>query len=410
MRFASPIRHLHEFAAQATPSNPTPDAVRPGASTGTRAQAPQVEYLPYGPAEADTETICEIVGSYGAFEAEYAAIRQNAALMDCPHRGTLRIRGKDRIPFLNRMVTQELKGTKPGDVRASFWLNRKGRIESDLLLVECGDSMLADVDVHAAERTVESLQTFLFSEDVEIESATAEISRFELHGPSALALLSGTIPAIGRLAPGTCASGNLDDMTLTVARWDSTGEPGFILFVQRTHAEAMWTRFLGQSIGKKRVRAAGWLAYNTARIEAGTPLFNVDFGVTNLPHETGILRERVSFTKGCYLGQEVVARMESLGQPKQVLVGLSFKDDVLPVAESQVFSISPEGMGPQVGVVTSSTISPMLGAKPIAFAMVRTAAAVTDTDVLVNAEGRQVRATIGPLRTLPRRGDSRGEH
>ena len=171
----------------------------------------------------------------------------------------------------------------------------------------------------------------------------------------------------------------------------------------RDRAAAIWEFLLATDhiVGqdKRRVRPIGWLAFNIARIEAGTPLFNIDFGPTNLPHESGILHDRVSFTKGCYLGQEIVARMESLGKPKQTLVGLKMQSDLLPVAGAQVFERGADDvMGQQIGIVTSSTLSPMLGAAPIAFAMLKTACAAAGAAVLVNAEGEQVKATVESLR------------
>ena len=156
-------------------------------------------------------------------------------------------------------------------------------------------------------------------------------------------------------------------------------------------------------------RPAGWFATNTARIEAGTPYFRIDFGPTNLPAESGVLNSRVSFTKGCYPGQEVVARMQHLGKPKQKLIGLRVEGDLLPVSDAQVFAIA-EGtsighqmghqLGDQLGVITSSGLAPMLGAVPVAFAMISSRAYEIGTKVLVNAEGEQAIATVTPLAFL----------
>ena len=98
-------------------------------------------------------------------------------------------------------------------------------------------------------------------------------------------------------------------------------------------------------------------AFNVARIEAGSPLFLVDFGRQALPHETGLLARRVNFKKGCYLGQEVVARMESLGKPKQRLVALRMQQDRLPVSGAEVHEARDGGEA--VGRVTSSAPAPM---------------------------------------------------
>ncbi|MCC7406605.1 MAG: aminomethyltransferase family protein, partial [Phycisphaeraceae bacterium] len=139
-------------------------------------------------------------------------------------------------------------------------------------------------------------------------------------------------------------------------------------------------------------RGIGWMAYNTARIEAGSPLFHVDFGPDSLPHETAILSQAVSFTKGCYLGQEIVARMQSLGHPKRLLVGLRLPDDRLPIAGSQVLTAD----GQVVGAVTSSTLSPLLGQTAIALAVVKWGRHEPGTTLRVAAEGAIVDARVVP--------------
>jgi folate-binding protein YgfZ len=149
------------------------------------------------------------------------------------------------------------------------------------------------------------------------------------------------------------------------------------------------------------MRPAGWHAYNIARIEAGTPLYNIDFGEQSLPGETGVLRDRVHFKKGCYLGQEVVARMDALGKPKQVLVALRFAGNergevVQPFPGAHVMVMTEES-AQTVGAVTSSTISPMLGGEAVAFAQVKTKFAEDLSVALeVAAEGSRVRATVQP--------------
>ena len=132
-----------------------------------------------------------------------------------------------------------------------------------------------------------------------------------------------------------------------------------------------------------------------ARIEGGTPLFEIDFGPASLPHETGLIDRRVSFTKGCYLGQEIVARMNSLGKPKQIVRSFRMEANALPIEGAQVFSVGAEGsIGDEVGVVTSSTTSPMLGAACVGFATIRFAHAAAGTQLTIGAEGRPERATV----------------
>ena len=399
------------------------EQVAPAATTApatpTSATAPTAPTMPAALTSIEPP---EIVAGYGLLELEYAAFRRGAAVMDMAHRGTIAVRGADRVDFLNRMVTQELKDMANGDVRAGFWLNRKGRIEADLLFVHVPDVdgmpplTLVDVDIHDAARTVATLHSFLFAEDVQITDESALWGRLAVHGPEGAALLSNAgvedaaLEALNHDA--RCVSCTLAGAAAVLARRDQCGSPGVEIFLPREAVGRAWDALVSQhdahDIGRRRARPAGWHAYNIARIEAGTPLHHVDFGPDNLPHETGILNARTSFKKGCYPGQEVVARMESLGKPKQRLVALRMTEDALPTSGSPVFERGADGEpGNPVGAITSSTLAPMLGAASVAFAMVRTAHSEPGTVLLVPAEGGRATATVqAGLRFLPERTES----
>jgi folate-binding protein YgfZ len=203
---------------------------------------------------------------------------------------------------------------------------------------------------------------------------------------------------------------------LTACRRDECGTTGVVLWVQQQHAAELYQRLAetvgglvpdveadGSGAGAKRAirgRGIGHLAYNTARIEAGTPIYHIDFGPDTLPHETGaeLLGQAASFTKGCYLGQEIVARMQNLGHPKRVLCGLRLDDDRLPIAGAQVTDAGDDNA--VIGAVTSSTLSPMRGGNAIAFAMIKWARHQPDTSVKVAAEGELVNATVQSLCSL----------
>lgn len=351
---------------------------------------------PYGPPEG----CVLLVETFGQLEIEYAAIRKAAALIDLPHRAVIAITGDDRIEFLNRMVTQELKDLTPGDVRRSFWLNRKGRIDADLTLLHRPDQILVDLDVHAVTRTIESLSEFIFTEDVRIDNAGDRLHRLALHGPGAAARLAGIADephrdAIATLEPDHCAQVSLVGVDATVFRHDSTGEVGLELILPTDQTERVYDALVGDDA--KAARPAGWHAYNVARIEAGTPIYNLDFGPDSLPHESGVLEDRVSFTKGCYLGQEVVARIHALGHPKQRLVALRLDQtdapSPLPITGTSVHPEHDPG-GKVIGAITSATISPMLGAQPIMFAMVRYAQSEPGTRFSLLAEGTSAVATV----------------
>ncbi len=358
--------------------------------------AAQVAWIPWGGS-------AEIVGVFDRVETEYAAIRRGAALCDKPQRGTLEIRGRDRVEFLQRMLTQDIKGLSVGQTRESFWLNRKGRIEADLLLCELGGRILVDCSVAVAANTATALSNFVFAEDVSIADVSSREYRLAVHGPEALHLLElagANAHSIELLnAPGVCVEVTIGDVSCVLARADACGVCGIEIFVARSGALSLWNSLLSVHDllqgGQRRGRPCGWHAFNMARIEGGTPLFEIDFGPASLPHETGLIERRVSFTKGCYLGQEVVARMNSLGKPKQIVRAFRMMSDALPIEGAQVFLVgADESFGDEVGVVTSSTMSPMLGAACVGFATVRYAHSTAGTQLIIGAEGRAERATV----------------
>jgi len=393
MLFDTPLRDEHRAFAAQDAARRAERAREARGAVATRATL-EIEYLPFGPADAAGAPSCEVVAAFAEVELEYAAIRGGVALVDCPQRGTIVVRGADRVDFVNRLVTQEIKKLADGAVAHAFLTNRKGRIDADLVVARLPDMLVLDTLAHDVAAVREALEKLVFSEDVQFEVRAATHARIALHGPKA----EPALKALGLAAAGEVAawSAQLGDARAEIWRVDEFGVPGFALSVPIAQAASVWRSFV--TFG---ARPAGWFATNTARIEAGTPYFRIDFGPTNLPHESGLLASRVSFTKGCYPGQEVVARMHNLGKPKQKLVGLRIEGELLPVADAQVFAFVEGGsIGDPVGVVTSSGLAPMLGAVPVAFAMVASSAYEVGTRVLVNAEGAQVAAVVTQLAFL----------
>lgn len=379
-----------------------------------------------------------VVEAIEPVEIEYAALRRSgsAVVLDRPERGAIEVRGSDRLDFLNRMLTQELRAFEVGTVRRSLWLNRKGRIDADLTLVNLPDRLLMETDVFAVAHTIGTLREFVFAEDVEFVDVSERTHRLSLHGPAAAAVLSAiaadatekeAVETIGHnraavLRAGVSGRGGVSAAKVdappgVVWRTDTTGEIGLELLVPVEAARTLYEAVsVSESSGRGSadrpdrhvVRRAGWHAYNIARLEAGTPLFRFDFGTTNLPHELGreTLADRVSFKKGCYLGQEVVARMESLGHPKQRLVSLRLDSapaqgvadplhaDLAEVRTGCAVVERDEPGATVVGAVTSASMAPMLGGTTLALAMVRWSHAQEGTRVWVQVGGARLAATV----------------
>jgi len=369
------------------------------------------EFLPYGPSDAGVV----VVESFGEFEAEYAAIRRGAGIMELPQRGLIEVRGADRLDFLHRFLTHDTLSLDDGQGRRAFLLSRQGRIDADMIVLQNNDRTLLDIDRFAAAHVTAELNKFLFTEDVQVADCSDAFVHLTLHGPHAAPLLGAAATQTdgdraADLEPLHHRQAVISDQSCVVYRHDETGETGLHLLVPTGSAGAVYTALADASGGlvpeveggvRRTIhgRGIGWLAYNTARIEAGTPIYHVDFGPDSLPHETGLLDAAVSFTKGCYVGQEVVARMHNLGHPKRRLVGLRFADETLPIAGSQLFE--PTGdTSKTIGALTSSALSPMLGNVAIGFAMIRWGKHQPGTTVSVHAEGTQVEGAVQDLSFL----------
>lgn len=334
----------------------------------------EATFLLYG----DDTLGAPVVESFGPVETEYAAIRKGCALLDLPQRATIRVTGDERIDFLNRMLTQQLNALKPGDCTDSFWLSKKGRIDADLRIIHTEETTFFDVDLLAAQTARDSLDGYLFAEDCEITLDLDQSHRLALIGPTAPALLTAITgdDSFNSLPIDRALTTTIAGADVLIDRRDITGEPEFHLLIPTDNAPDVYTALLNESTSQEfRAVGGGWHAYNIARIEGGSPLFNIDFAQDTLPHETSLIDSRVSFTKGCYLGQEIVARMQSLGQPKQKLCAFRVNDAQDQTIQPETADpITPEGAqdaAKPVGAVTSSARSPMLSDACIGFAMIR---------------------------------------
>lgn len=308
---------------------------------------------------AEADGAVDTVSGFGDPEAERRAVREGGALVDFAWKRVIRITGDERLEFLNRMLTQELKGLKAERAVSSFWLNRKGRIVADLRALHFERETLLEVDAPALSTTLESLQSFVIIEDVELANDWSRWRTFVLTGPDSHAWVQAASGgAAADLQPGAVVRTSIAGIEMLVDRDDGLGPNGLRLLIPANRVVEAHHHLLevGAKLevgGPQERRMVGWEAYNACRIERGLPVFLVDFGTSSLPHESGLLSSRVSFTKGCFLGQEVVARMHSLGQPKQKCVRLRIDATELPGPGAKLYPAGPTETDP-VGVVTSA--------------------------------------------------------
>ena len=400
------------------PPQPT-DPTEPALSTALTAAGAQ--FIPWGDSGA------HIAEHFDAFEAEYAALRQRVGVLHLPHRGVLELRGADVKDYLHRLCTQNINDLSGGQSTRAFQLNERGQVTADLRVHHGDNATWLEADADDLPPMAELILARQFTEDLTLTERIADYEMFWLLGPASVQLLAAaaTDPDAATPVGAMPDTHHVIDLTaaprVTAYRCDLGELLGIRLIVRREHAAALY-RALLQAAGHEQVdpatlsneaaaafaerrrgslrgRPIGWSALNTVRIEEGVPQYHIDFGPTSLPAEVpgphGI-DAAVSFTKGCYLGQEVVARMKSLGHPKKLLVGLKV-DAVaaLPIAGAQIFDADdPTRI---IGALTSSAASPLAGQAAVGFAVVRWGRHRPGTRVRVPADGQMIDAVVGPL-------------
>lgn len=382
------------------------------------------ELIGYGPSDAPVP----LAEGFGAFEAEYAAIRRHVGILYLPQTGVIQLTGSDIKPFLQNMLSQDIEKMEGGQTKRSLLLDAEGHVLSDMYVHHGDASTWLELDRFDVEGVMKLLDSRLFAEDVTLEDWSQQKTAFALLGPASLQLLGQvathtveamTIEQFGQM-PGTTHVLKIGEVLVSACRRDLGQTLGVQLIVPSEAAESIH-RTLLDAAGYEadaqidadfaerrrdslRGRPVGWSAYNTARIESGRALYHIDFGPDSLPAEAGedAFNEAISLTKGCWLGQEAVARMHNLSHPKRLLVGLKLPTDALAVAGTQVFEHdedkrSKAPRGGQIGGITSSTLSPLLGRAGLAFAVMKWGRHKPGTKVALPVGGEMVEAQVAGL-------------
>jgi len=336
----------------------------------------------------------EVVGDYGDETAEHAALRGSAGVLDLSFRGRLCLTGADRLRFLHGQVTNDVKGLRPGQGCYAALVTAKGKMESDLNLFCLADELLLDFEPGLTAAVTQRLEKFLVADDVQIVDASPHYGLLSVQGPKS-AVTVGGLGIFPELPSKPFASLKLTDATLGeiyLVNQPRLGSAGFDLFVPTDSLGAVADKLIAaaKAVGG---RACGWAAFETARVEAGIPRFGADMDETNLPLECGIESRAVSYTKGCYIGQEVLNRVHSFGHVNRELRGLRLADDLpaLPAKGDKLFHA-----GKEVGHITSAMKSPALRPN-IALGLVRREANAIGTILTVKSGAGEFAAEVVSL-------------
>jgi len=338
---------------------------------------------------------------YTSVEEEYSAARHHAAFFDISHFGKLRITGKDSLDLLNRISTNDLNGMRPGMGKQTFLTTEKGRIVDLCTIYMQQGSLLLRTSPANSDNVKKWIEKFVISEDVKVEDVTRDFPMIFVAGPSASDFLKlvtrsshKTILDIGEMPLYNFIGTFLDSHEVFLSRTRLALDPGYVMLVTQGDMEFVWNLLLDNS-KTHGVSPAGLETFNVLRVEAGTPIYPAELNENVNPLEVNNL-EAVSFSKGCYVGQEVVARLQTYDKVRRRLVGLIAPSKLH--AGSKVFEArqSSSGAEAEIGFVTSSATSPGLG-KEIALAYISLQQVVPGSKYLVKAGGKDMEAELSTL-------------
>jgi len=331
--------------------------------------------------------------SYSTLDAEVLAVRQGAGMVDLSDREKVRVTGADRTSFLDGLVTIDVKTLAPGTSAYGLVLTDKSRVVGDLRIYAFEDHYVLDVDAAQRGPLLAYIQKFLVSDDVLLEELGPS-THLEVHGPASARLLTDALGAdVRSLVPDAFVTFLAAKKRIGhAARVGGTGEVSFAVWAVDAGLEDVWTR-----LERMGVSPFGRDALEVLRIEAGIPRVGADMGEDTLALEVAP-QGSIDFKKGCYVGQEVVARATYQGHMNRRLMGLRVDGDVVPALGDRVRTSTKD-----VGVVTSGAWSPTLG-WVIALALLRTADLTPETDLLVDHRGWDIRASLHPLPFVRARG------
>ena len=306
--------------------------------------------------------------------AQLSALLTGVAVAPLDSVGWIRVTGSDRVRWLNGMVSNNVRDLAPGHGVYAFLLNAQGRIQADLYVFQRGDSLLVDTERGQRDKILQLFDRYIISDDVEISDIGDKLTALGLTGPQTQLVLRKAgihAPDLGSLEfcvpKCDCAC---DCLQCILVRGDDPAGGSYQIWLAPDKLKSTW-----DALGAAGATAVGTRALELRRISFGIPQFGVDIRERDLPQETGQTRA-LNFTKGCYLGQEIVERVRSRGAVHRQFTAFAV-EGTLPEPGAKI--LASEKDEKEVGEITSSAILPLPGGdRPVALGYLRREAAGKD--------------------------------
>jgi folate-binding protein YgfZ len=322
---------------------------------------------------------------FGDSEKEFRAAKNDLAVFDLTGRTQLELTGADRQKFLHSFCTNDVRNLKAGQSCEAFVPTIQGKIWAHIFVFAEDASLWIDSVPGFEDRLFAHLDKYLISEKVQFHRRSVDFTEFYLSGPqSAVRLNELGLPARG-VELHRHFQANLDTIPVSVRRVDWLKELGFLICVPTAHATAAW-----KALSNAQIQPAGQDVFESLRILAMFPQYGVDLTENNLAQEAAHTDRAISFNKGCYLGQETIARIDSMGHVNQELRGLRLASGPLPKHLAKV--VMP-GEVREAGVVTSSAWDYSTG-EPVALAVLKRNYMSSGQQLMVLVEDQEAPATV----------------
>jgi glycine cleavage system T protein len=338
-----------------------------------------------------------VPANYGDETAEYAAVRDGGAgLIDLSLRGRMLVSGSEAIQFLNGLITNDMKTLAEGSWMPAAFPNVQGRLIASVRVVRLKDggtgknacpTFLLDTEAATHQSVLKTIERFTLAGDFRVTDITNNTAELSLQGSDSANVLRSVVgEEVTGLAPNGAMTIQWDESDMTLVRASHTSEDGFDLVLNSKHAASLW-----RALEDAGARPVGHHALEVLRIEAGVPRYGIDMDESNVVTESN-LDDAVSFTKGCYVGQEIIARIKYRGHVAKKLVGMITNQGVKLQAGASIKSTDDK----DIGRITSAAYSPHLG-QIIALAYVKYDYLTPGTTVKVAGSDTEVAAQVTEL-------------
>lgn len=338
----------------------------------------------------------ELPEHYGNPLKEYRAIRERAGLADLSYQGKLLLSGPERISFLQKIASNDLALLSKESGIYSTLLTPKGKVLSDFYLFPLPNALLLETGSAIEEKTKTHLMRYRMRSQVKI--ASPPWGKLLVSGPSARTVIEkyigDTLPTMKELS---FFEKEIRGLSLICIKRSITGEGDYHIYCPIEDLDGLW-KGIDKAGGPQGILPIGQETLEILRVESGIPRYGIDMDELVLPEEAGIHSEAVSYTKGCYPGQEVMARIKTYGHVNRQLSGLILDDDPLPKKDDPIFEDEKK-----VGRITSVVQSPFLN-KGIAMGYLLSKVAVPGTLVTVETDEGRRKAEVTPLPFYPKKG------